>query len=94
MKKLICGVIAAVMCTTACSGCTTTITDTSNECKVIYGHFIIVREEENFDTGSCYTVYDHNTGVMYYIIEQGYGLAMSAIYDEYGNICTYDSDAH
>lgn len=92
MKKFICGVIASV-CIFGCSGCATTTKDVSRENNTLYGHFMVVQEEKQ-GVQTCCTAYDNNTGVMYYILYSPYCLAMTPIYDEYGNICTYDSDAH
>jgi len=96
MKKFICGVIATA-CVIGCSGCATTTKDMSLEDKVIYGHFTVVQMEKE-GVQVCYTVYDNNTGVMYYILSapkfDAGSSAISPIYDEYGNICTYDSDIH
>ena len=83
MKKIIILVLITLMLT----GCKTTTYKINNE--VYWDKFIVIEERYNFDHGRLKIVYDKDTKVMYYLIEDAYERSMSPIYNTDGTIMVY-----
>lgn len=88
MKKIISLIIIGIMLMSL-SSCSTKVKKSD---ETFFDQFIAVEERSNINDGSCYIVYDKDTLVMYYYIEDGHQLALCPIYNADGTIKVYEKE--
>lgn len=82
MKKIVCLLLALVMCLGLCCGCCDTIVDdTGVKREIAEGRFALI---ENYNSGNDYLAYDLKTKIVFYMEPYGHGgyLAPYQIYED------------
>lgn len=90
MKKKIIIFITCLLLILSFAGCkvtTTKYSDDDGHC--VYSRFVVVEKSENPIFGTTFVVYDEDTKVMYYIIDNYNQCGITPIYNSDGTIKIY-----
>lgn len=71
------------------AGCSTTTITYENGEKEFWDKFVVVEEYDNPDNGTLYMVYDKDTKVEYYIVNEGHRYGLCPVYDTDGTVKVY-----
>ena len=89
MKKKIIIFITCLLLILSFAGCKVTTTKYSDDGHCVYSRFVVVEKSENPISGTTFVVYDEDTKVMYYIIDNYHQCGITPIYNSDGTIKIY-----